>query len=127
MNFAAAFVQASKIGSGIGGIAPVLMPDVPLATVVLVALFNPAVVAVAFSMGRHLGARGDQAAKLIVAGFAGALAGAALLWVGTRLGFGGLATAGRAAGGIFAASCLTGLAWAALGYAFGRRGAGPAA
>jgi hypothetical protein len=125
MNLAVALLQAAKPSGGIGGIAPVLMPDVPLTTVLLVALFNPAVIAVAFLMGRQLGARADQPAKLLVAAFAAALAGAVLLWIGAWVGIGWLATAGRAAGGIFIASAITGLGWAGLGYLSGRGRSGP--
>jgi hypothetical protein len=100
-------------GAGIGGIAPVLLPDVPLVTVLACAALNPATIAIAYLMGR----RADQPAKILIAAFVAALAGAAVLWVGTLLRVSFLATPGRAAGGIFAVGLIFALAIAALGYA----------
>jgi hypothetical protein len=91
---------------------------VDLRDVVLTALLNPAVVIVAFWMGRGA----DQWQKLPVAAFAGALAGSVLLYVATRLGIGLVAAVGRAAAGIFTAQFLFGLGWAYLGHRIGRRG-----
>ena len=48
----------------------------------LIALLNPVVIAVAWIMG----ARADQWQKLIVIGFASALAGAAAVWLTTFIG-----------------------------------------
>jgi hypothetical protein len=97
---------------GIAGVKPAFLPDVPLATVLLFAAFNPATIAVAVWMGRQA----DQAAKLLVAAFAAALAGALLLWLGTKLQLAVLATPGRAAAGIFVAGFICALGWAGLGY-----------
>jgi hypothetical protein len=87
-----------------------LQPFDPL-SLVLVAAFNPAVVVVAFLMGRSA----DQWQKILVAGFAGAIAGAVVVWFGTYLrlisakGLGGEA-------GVFMASFALGLVWATAGY-----------
>ncbi len=109
---AAAFIVAAGT-TGIGGVPPIVLPDVPLATVVLFGALNPVTVTVAVAMGR----KADAPAKLLVAAFAAAIAGAALLWLGTVFRFGFLATPARAAAGIFAASFIFGLGWAAVGYA----------
>jgi hypothetical protein len=95
-----------------------LQPDVSLLVVLLFAALNPAVIAVAWAMGR----RCDQAAKLIVAGFAAALAGFALLWLAAYLRLPYAASAGRAASGIFAAQLVFGMGWAALAYRLRHRG-----
>lgn len=80
-------------------------------TLVLIALLNPATIVVGFLMGRAA----DQWQKIIVAAFAAALAGFALLYVATFLrivpakGIGGEA-------GVMALQFVFGLGWAALGY-----------
>src|SRR5258705_10276604 len=58
------------------------MTPVDLRDVVLTALLNPAVIVVAFWMGRSA----DQWQKLPVAAFAAALAGFVVLFVGTLVG-----------------------------------------
>jgi hypothetical protein len=88
------------------------VPPVDVSSVVLTALFNPAVIVVAFWMGRGA----DQWQKLPVAAFAGALAGAALLWVAVRFGVPTVAGLGRAAAGVFVSQFVFGLLWAWLGY-----------
>jgi hypothetical protein len=92
------------------------MPPVDLTAVVLTALFNPAVIIVAFWLGRHA----DQWQKLPVAAFAAALAGSVLVFIAARLGIAGVSAVGRAAAGIFIAEFVFGLAWAAAGFRFGR-------
>lgn len=87
-----------------------LSPFNPLA-LVLIGLLSPVVIAVGFWMGR----RADQWQKLIVAGFAAALANAVLIWFAVRFeliqatGIGGEA-------GVFALSLVFGAMWAAIGY-----------
>jgi len=87
------------------------------AGIMLLAALNPAVIAVAYLMGR----KADQWQKLPVAAFAASLAGFALVWIATWLrivpakGLGGEA-------GLFLAQCVFGLAWAAIGYRLGPRG-----
>jgi hypothetical protein len=89
-------------------------PPVDLTAVILIALFNPAVIIVAFWMGRHA----DQRQKLPVAAFAAALAGSAVTYLAVRMGLAGVAQVGRAAAGVFIAQFLFGLVWAYLGQRF---------
>jgi len=89
---------------------------VDLKAVLLTALLNPAVVVVAFWMGRNA----DQWQKLPVAAFAGALVGSALIYVAVWLGVAGIAGVGRAAAGVFIAQFGCGLVWGYAGYRFGR-------
>jgi hypothetical protein len=93
------------------------MTPVDLKSVVLAALLNPAVIAIAFWMGRNA----DQWQKLPVAAFAAALVGSAILYLATRLNMLGLSGLGRAAAGVFTTQFLVGLAWAYLGWCWGRR------
>ena len=93
------------------------MTPVDLKVVVLTALLNPAVIVVAFWMGRNA----DQWQKLPVAAFAAALAGAVLVYLAARLGLFGVDGVGWAAAGIFTAQFLLGLVWAYLGSRIGRR------
>jgi len=90
---------------------------VDLTAVMLTALLNPAVIAVAFWMGRQA----DQSQKIAVAAFAGALAGSALVFIAVRMGMKGVAGIGRASAGVFVAEFLFGLVWAWLGFRFARR------
>ena len=89
-----------------------LQPCDPL-SVVLVALFNPLVIAVAFMMGRDA----DQWQKLIVAAFAASCAGFLLIYALAYVriiavqGFG-------APTGVFVLQFLFALVWAWLGYRF---------
>ena len=84
-------------------------------TLVLLAAANPAVIAVAFLMGRNA----DEWQKLPVAAFAAALAGFILYWIGGQVGvFAIHAIGGEAA--LLLLGCVFGLAWAALGYWFSR-------
>jgi hypothetical protein len=89
---------------------PGLQPFDPLSLVVIAAL-NPAVIAVAFLMGRAA----DEPQKIVVAAFVAALAGSALVWIAAYFrvlparGLGG-------EGGIFALQVLFGAVWAAVGY-----------
>ncbi len=80
-------------------------------TLILIALFNPAVIVVAVVMGR----RADQWQKLIVAAFAASLAGFILYWIVTSLGFLPVHALGGEAG-IVLLQFLFGLVWAAIAY-----------
>jgi hypothetical protein len=93
------------------------MTPVELEAVLLTALLNPGVIAVAFWMGSSA----DQWQKLPIAAFAGALVGSALIYIAVRLGITGVAGVGRAAAGVFIAQFVFGLVWASLGYHFRRR------
>jgi hypothetical protein len=84
-------------------------------TLVLISLLNPAVIAVAFLMGR----RADQWQKLIVAAFAASLSGFILYWLAAELGLLPIhALGGEAA--ILLMQFMLGIVWASLGYALRR-------
>ena len=93
------------------------MTPVDLESVVLTALLNPAVIVIAFLMGRSA----DQWQKVPVAAFAAALAGSVLVYLATWLGIPGTGEIARAAAGGFTAQFLFGLVWAYLGRRIGRR------
>ncbi len=81
-------------------------------TLVLIALLNPATIAVAFYMGRHA----DQWQKLPVAAFAGACAGFLLYWLASTVGIFAVHALGGEAGLVLMGFGL-GLVWAIIGYA----------
>ena len=83
---------------------------------VLIALLNPAVAIVGFWMGRQA----NQPQKLIVAGFAAAIAGVVLVWLAARLRVLPVRGSGGEAG-LFVLQFVVGTAWAAIGYYFARR------
>jgi hypothetical protein len=89
---------------------------VDLNVVLLTALLNPVVIAVAWWMGRSA----DQWQKLPVAAFAASAAGTAAVYIAARLGMPGVVRVTRAEAGIFIAQFVLGLAWAAAGYRFAR-------
>jgi hypothetical protein len=95
---------------------PDLQADVSLWAVLAWAALNPAMIAVAYLMGR----RADQAVKLGVAAFAAGIAGVALLWLAARLGVGFATDVGRGAVGVFVTSLPFGVAWAWLGQYWGQ-------
>jgi hypothetical protein len=80
-------------------------------TLIKIALFNPAIIIVAFMMGQ----RADQWQKLIVAAFAASLAGFLLYWIVVAVGLMPVhALGGEAA--VLLIGFLFGLVWAGLGY-----------
>ena len=82
-------------------------------TLLLIALLNPVVIAVAFLMGR----RADQPQKLIVAAFAASVAGVALYWLVAAVGLMPIhALGGEAA--LLVMQLVPGLVWAGIGYWF---------
>ena len=84
-------------------------------TLILISVFNPVVIVVAFLMGR----RADQWQKLVVAAFAASLAGYALYWLVAAVGLMPVhALGGEAA--ILMMQFLLGLVWGALGYRLAR-------
>jgi glycerol uptake facilitator-like aquaporin len=91
---------------------PDLQPDVNLIELVAYAALNPATIAVAFLMGR----KADHRSKLLIAAFAGAIAGVALLYVVALLRVFDAPMLGRAAAGIFSTSLAAGLIYAAIGF-----------
>jgi hypothetical protein len=80
-------------------------------TLVMLALLNPAVIAVAFLMGRSA----DQWQKIPVAAFAASLAGFVLFWLGTLTGVLIVGSQGGASG-VVMLQFVFGLVWAALGF-----------
>lgn len=85
-------------------------------TLLLLALFNPAVIAVGLIMGR----KADQWQKLPVVAFAAALAGFILYWLVTMLGLLPVHALGSEAG-LVALQFGFGLMWALVGYTVGKR------
>lgn len=80
-------------------------------TLVLIAVFNPAIIAVAFLLGR----RADQWQKLTVAAFAAAICGFILYWIVVAAGLMPVhALGGEAA--MLVMGFFLGLFWASLGY-----------
>jgi hypothetical protein len=86
-------------------------------TLVLISLLNPAVIAVAFLLGR----RADQWQKLIVAAFAASMAGFVLYWLIAAVGLLPVHALGGEAG-MLVLQMLFGLCWATAGYWSARRG-----
>jgi hypothetical protein len=81
------------------------------ATLVWIAVLNPAVIVVAFLMGRSA----DQWQKLIVAAFAASLAGFVLYWLAGAVGVMPIHALGGEAG-LILMQFVFGLVWAAIGY-----------
>ncbi len=85
-------------------------------TLIKIAVFNPAIIIVAFFLGYHA----DQWQKLIVAAFAASLAGFILYWLVVAVGLMPVhALGGEAA--VFLMGFFLGLLWASLGYWLARR------
>lgn len=85
-------------------------------TLVLIALLNPAVIAVGLWMGR----KADQWQKLPIVAFAAALAGFILYWLVTMLQLVHVHALGSEAG-LVALQFGFGLIWAVLGYTIGKK------
>lgn len=96
---------------------PDLQTDVPLLEVLLYGGLNPATIVVAFMMGR----KADEKSKIMIAAFAGAAAGAVILYIATFLRLGDAPTLGRAIAGVFITSLVAGFIYARAGYAMRRR------
>ena len=90
---------------------PDLQANVNLWGVLAWAALNPVTIAVAYLMGRQA----DQAAKLGIAAFAGALAGIAVLWLAARLHVSFAIDTARAAAGVFVIGLGFGGLWAWAG------------
>ena len=93
-------------------VGPEFQPDVPLLEVLLYGIFNPATIIVAFLMGR----KADDKSKIMIAAFAGAAAGVAVLYLVTLLRLWDSPTLARAVGGVFVTSLVAGFAYAGAGY-----------
>ena len=84
-------------------------------TLVLLALLNPVVIVVAVAMGR----KADQWQKLPIAAFAASLAGFALYWILSQIGFFKVHALGGEAG-LLVIQFVFALVLAALAYRFWR-------
>jgi hypothetical protein len=82
-------------------------------TLILIALFNPAIIIVGFLMGRTA----NQWQKLPVAAFAAALSGFVVYWLAATVGIFSVHALGGEAG-IVMMGFVLGLVWATLGYMF---------
>jgi hypothetical protein len=87
-----------------------IQPFDPL-TLVLIALFNPVVIAVGFVMGR----KADQWQKIPIAAFAASFAGFILYWLVAAVGLLPIHALGGEAG-VVVLQFVFGLVWAGLGY-----------
>lgn len=96
--------------------SPPLLPDVSLVQVALAGVLNPVLMAVAFIMGR----KADQAVKLVIAAFAGAIASVVTLYLAALVGVPGADNLSRAIAGVFTVSLIAGIFYAAAGY-WGRK------
>lgn len=92
---------------------PDLQPDVNLIELLAYSALNPATIGVAFLMGR----KANEKAKVLIAGFAGAVAGAALIYVAALVRLWDAPELGRAAGGILVVGLLAGLVYGWIGFA----------
>jgi hypothetical protein len=92
-----------------------LKPFDPLSLILFAAL-NPAAIIVALLMGRAA----DQWQKLIVAAFASACAGFALLWLAAAFKLISVNALGGEAG-VFVMQLVLGLMWASISYWLARR------
>ena len=92
---------------------PELQPDVNVTELLLYAALNPATIAVAFLIGR----KANEKPKILIAAFAGAIAGVVLLYIAALFRIWDAPVLGRAAAGSFAASLVAGLVYGWIGYA----------
>jgi uncharacterized membrane protein YqgA involved in biofilm formation len=106
-------VLMTAMAMRVAKMGPELQPDVDVTKLLLYAVLNPATIGVAFLMGR----KADEKPKILIAAFAGAIAGAALLFAAAFLRIWDAPELGRAAGGSFAASLVAGVLYAWAGYA----------
>jgi uncharacterized RDD family membrane protein YckC len=91
---------------------PDIQANVPLIEVLLYGVFNPATIVVAFMVGRRV----DDKSKLMIAAFAGAIAGVAVLYIATFLRLWDAPTLGRSIAGVFIVSLAAGFVYAGAGY-----------
>jgi hypothetical protein len=96
---------------------PDIQANVPLIEVLLYGVLNPATIIVAFMLGQRV----DEINKLVIAAFAGAVAGVAVLYIATFLRLWDAPTLGRAIAGVFIVSLAAGFVYAGAGYLMRRR------
>lgn len=92
---------------------PDLQPDVNVQELLIAAVLNPVTAAVAFLMGRNA----DQKAKIMIAGFGGAIAGVLVLNIAAFFHISDASNLARASAGYFTASLISASIIAAIGYA----------
>jgi hypothetical protein len=90
---------------------------VPLTEVLLYGILNPATIVVAFMLGQ----RANDKSKLMIAAFAGAVAGVAVLYIATFLRIWDAPTLGRSVAGVFIVSLVAGFVYAGVGYLMKRK------
>jgi uncharacterized RDD family membrane protein YckC len=96
---------------------PDIQANVPLIEVLLYGALNPATIIVAFMLGQRV----DEINKLVIAAFAGAVAGVAVLYIATFLRLWDAPTLGRAIAGVFIVSLAAGFIYAGAGYLMRRK------
>jgi len=96
---------------------PDIQANVPLIEVLLYGVLNPATIIVAFMLGQRV----DEINKLVIAAFAGAVAGVAVLYIATFLRLWDAPTLGRAIAGVFIVSLAAGFIYAGAGYLMRRK------
>lgn len=96
---------------------PDIQANVPLIEVLLYGVLNPATIIVAFMLGQRV----DEKNKLVIAAFAGAVAGVAVLYIATFLRLWDAPTLGRAIAGVFIVSLAAGFIYAGAGYLMRRK------
>jgi hypothetical protein len=96
---------------------PDIQANVPLIEVLLYGALNPATIIVAFMLGQRV----DEKNKLVIAAFAGAVAGVAVLYIATFLRLWDAPTLGRAIAGVFIVSLAAGFIYAGAGYLMRRK------
>ena len=96
---------------------PDFQPDVPLLEVFLYGVLNPATIVIAFLMGRAA----NERSKILIASFAGAIGGIAVLYFAALFGIWDAPTLGRSIAGVFIVSLIAGLVYAGAGYLMKRK------
>ncbi len=92
---------------------PDLQPDVNVLELIAYGALNPATIVTAFYVGRQA----DEKPKILIAAFAGAIAGAVLLYFAALFRIWDAPMLGRASGGVLVAGLVAGLIYGWIGYA----------
>lgn len=92
---------------------PDLQPDVNVLELIAYGALNPATIAAAFYVGRQA----DEKPKILIAAFAGAIAGIVLLYFAALFGIWDAPMLGRASGGVLVAGLVAGVVYGWIGYA----------
>lgn len=92
---------------------PDLQPDVDVLELIAYSALNPATIAAAFYVGRQA----NEKSKILIAAFAGAVAGTVLLYFAALFKIWDAPMLGRAGGGVFIAGLAAGIIYGWIGYA----------